>query len=777
MRLKKLVATTLSASILFSSALSSGSLLFATEPGEDSIEDSFFDSIFQGVSYLDSRSLCLLKEDEFYLEPITKEFLEHMVDIIRKLCSEKVRPTEIGDSGYVGNVLLRHSSYAKTLFFSNASDVKEFVDMSKTCDKCVSFYDSLFYIYWIILRTYSSVCYKHRDEIINMDKVGKDSDSYWNSLQKVYCIRGLLMNLAIAKVFTNKCTEYKAFEHLIKCLGVTVVDFIKSIKPDKVPEKDFLEWLGINCLNEKELNKLTGKVGNLLFGSCACERTDDNVELKLGKLLTSTYTDFSNVLAAENRLILLEKFFVIGCPISVRDGKPMAARPVLEIAASKEVKKKSESIAEQYNEIKKINAETEKIVKDLEVVVAKAEKSCKFNVVNNSKELAASSERKIKKLAEKIEILANESKKLSDLAVKKSKKLGTESERVTELNGAINFVEAMVDPLCSKEWSDTAKQEAEEFARVSRQTACCAEKAETSVANAYTIVEEFKNIVKKTEGLVARAGNAAKGLEERRVRKKEESEKQKRNEERREVEKQKCDEERREAKKQAIQEEKSKEVAVEEKARKQQLKQEHLTKKTTVNQSKTREIQDKLKKKKELTSKSETFSVSGSSLESESSEEEKREAEEIAEKQKLENMFTSDSKQDVELRVDGEQGKYRLIYSPLLFEKLRGKINKDDVYKNKKYEVMEVIRQLWLGGPESFGQKRGIKNLSSLGEAQKKLQQKYDQRVVNAFIKSELKKFTLYKYSLTQEIQLVYYVNNDAKQIYVTDNTDHVDKN
>ena len=144
--------------------------------------------------------------------------------------------------------------------------------------------------------------------------------------------------------------------------------------------------------------------------------------------------------------------------------------------------------------------------------------------------------------------------------------------------------------------------------------------------------------------------------------------------------------------------------------------------------------------------------------------------------QKLENMFTSDSKQDVELRVDGEQGKYRLIYSPLLFEKLRGKINKDDVYKNKKYEVMEVIRQLWLGGPESFGQKRGIKNLSSLGEAQKKLQQKYDQRVVNAFIKSELKKFTLYKYSLTQEIQLVYYVNNDAKQIYVTDNTGHVDQ-
>ena len=228
MRLKKFVATTLSASILLSPALSSGSTLFATEPKINSCKDGFLST--GGVTleedylwnYLHTPIDCSKKLT------INLDFFKCMVEVTRLICSGRIFPEQIRGSGYIGNVLFQNSPIAGNIYSRFIIKVKD-KKLLKHTDEVCSLYDSLFAVYWYIYRATA-----YNMMIKEEQPIGKTVfEQYTNALggaEKV-CSR-LKYNLWMAQSLIDHYRQYAEFREPMKEFFDIVNGFIeRNLKP------------------------------------------------------------------------------------------------------------------------------------------------------------------------------------------------------------------------------------------------------------------------------------------------------------------------------------------------------------------------------------------------------------------------------------------------------------------------------------------------------------------------------------------------------------------
>ena len=142
-------------------------------------------------------------------------------------------------------------------------------------------------------------------------------------------------------------------------------------------------------------------------------------------------------------------------------------------------------------------------------------------------------------------------------------------------------------------------------------------------------------------------------------------------------------------------------------------------------------------------------------------------------------MFKTDGKEDVELKIEGEEGACKVIYDSLLFTNLREAVNINSSYDTIEKSVMNFIFCLYKGGTKSLSENFGNKKLINAeggGQAKDKLKDHYKGKLIEIFGTDNASKCKLHKYhpNGTKKFRLVYFVNDD--QIYVTGNTKHVEK-
>lgn len=244
MKLKKLISLTLSTGILSSSIFSGGAPLFAMLPSESW-------NLEEWVNKMKKRGsrLCLSKDLAQYEEPISKEFFEHMVDTMEKIAFESGDMAEaVEDSGYIANVLLANSSLSKSLHMYPDRKLK---GSSYAFDKMsnehlhYSLYDSLFAIYWFILRMHSCPIYRelpsgkefYRDNPFDSAEYGEILNSMLfceEEDKSTDIVDALNYNFLLAKVLINKyrtkCARLKEplnkLENFMKKIyGYNEVDF------------------------------------------------------------------------------------------------------------------------------------------------------------------------------------------------------------------------------------------------------------------------------------------------------------------------------------------------------------------------------------------------------------------------------------------------------------------------------------------------------------------------------------------------------------------------
>ena len=244
MKFKRLISLALSAGILSSSMLSSGAPLFAMFPSQSWNLETWVKEAEKSGS-----RLCLSKDLSTYDEPISKEFFEHMVDTMEKIAFESGDMAEVvEDSGYIANVLLANSSLSKSLHMYPDRRLK---GSSYAFDKMsneylhYSLYDSLFAIYWFILRTHSCPIYRelpsgkefHRDNPFDSAEYGELLNSMLfceEEDKSTDIVDALNYNFLLAKVLINKyrtkCARLKEplnkLENFMKKIyGYNEVDF------------------------------------------------------------------------------------------------------------------------------------------------------------------------------------------------------------------------------------------------------------------------------------------------------------------------------------------------------------------------------------------------------------------------------------------------------------------------------------------------------------------------------------------------------------------------
>ena len=702
MKLKKFIATTLSASILLSPALSSGSTLFATEPGTSSFTDKGAKLAAGGVSgcVYDWFSL-RLAEVENLMVPLGSDIINDMRYVVEylylkepkgidkalfPLCSEKIQ-----DSGYIGNILFQNAPISPCLYvLQNGGRIDDINDFKNR----YSFYDSLFTLYWFIFRASSDrLVFKEG----TLPKGRSNIEQYVNALGGAeFVYSALKINLFMAKRW--QCIDVRN-KNIVKNLNSFyenvdkfIEDRVKPLIPrNKVPKivkdleikKIFLEegkWPKKDSIMEIE-----DMVAD--FSPCFPLCNKDNFELTNGKMneeqlyimaqnifLTTAFRQAWNL---NSKIHFVEKN--IDADKSIENWK-RDDKLTIRMAHARE-------IGEKYftNPIKS-----------------------EFLSGKQVKRLLSQKEK-----AEREELAAEEAKiKAEEEAQKKAEQEKAEQEK-----------------------AEIATKKAEEAEKRRQKGKEKAEREAQNKAEQERMLEEIRIVCEKKE-----ADENAKKL-------------------------------------------------TEEKIKKEKRREDHLTPRETKNDIKTEEIRRKKQEAKEKSSSvSETSSESGSSSESESSEETKKQGK-FEEKSKdkkedilemIKSKFTIEEvpeKNIVKINKSCEEG-YDVYCEKSLLEEIN---NMPDVSKDSVVNYLEVFSK------GSFVRETisDLKTISKRKAVYRKLRSSYDDRIKNLFGEGAVSKFKPHKCKIKGTIagRLVYFVNNDSKQvnkdskqIYVTDNTKHVGK-
>ncbi|MGN1043834.1 MAG: hypothetical protein ACI4PR_03415 [Acutalibacteraceae bacterium] len=723
MKLKKFIATTLSASILLSPALSSGSTLFAAEPGKE-FEMKQLES-YPGIM----EGGLLLSKDDIYTQPINSDFLKSVVDIIERVCSGKVSQKDIKEFAYVGNVLLRHTSVAREMFFDRSTTVADLVQKYKDQDSCY-LYDILFYVYWIVIRLHCSISFKadtdfsQTDPILFLQSFHKNTNSYWEIMRSSNFQNSVIAGLKIAECLEN---EVSVQSSLFKGLTDVVYKFLRNkglYFDENIPNNIGLVFKRL--YKTKHIPECKSKSGNIGYKFCLGGQGSlfilDRAHVLNQEQRKELKGIFEDILKTERTMISLEKFFVKQSFVFLdKDSGMIEASAVMAMPTQsipeKVVTKKVVSVSNMSK--MKMKDFLSPFKTDLQ---DKAEK-CKL-ATENSKVVEEAC--KVAEEAYKSTKVAGKSVREIDKAVKEVRRV------VAEAYQKVKDARRMVDKI---------NQEVGEVRKVVKETRKAVKEAkeiETWIANAESEAANAVKIGKMLEQAAEATKQAAKHAEEEAKHAEEEA-------------------------KHAV--EAAEQAEEERKQEERKLKKEETRRKQQERKQKKEEEIRKFEYKKGIILKKATEAMEKAKYDREKDEEE------------LKKMFetTEGKTKDVELKIEGKKGAYRLIYDSSLFENLRSKITSVETLKRKELAVMGVIRELWKSGPENLVSDKII-NLNSLGEAQRELRAEYDNSVVKAYGGSA-SDFSLYKYPIDKVIQLVYYVNKVSKQIYVTDNTDHVDKN
>ncbi|MGN1043835.1 MAG: hypothetical protein ACI4PR_03420 [Acutalibacteraceae bacterium] len=437
MKLKKFIATTLSASILLSPALSSGSTLFAAEPKINSCKDGFLST--GGVTleqdywwnYLHTSIDCSKKLT------INLDFFKCMVEVTRLLCSGIFVPEQIRGAGYIGNVLFQNSPIAGNIY-------SRFIERKKSpehTNEVYSLYDSLFAIYWYIYRAAA-----YYIMIKEENPIGETGfEQYTNALggtEKV-CSR-LKYNLWIAQSLIDCCEQYAEFRDPMKKFFNIVNGFIeRNLKP--LIDKERLKRLNEDEEKRKKIFVDLMK-NNSRFYILSVENSKNNTVINFANLVqvlkcvqssdqqTSRYVaGVFNEAREINRSILYKEYYninkrvcVLKSAIDVTDSlksimaiqaEEEAQREAAEEAqreAEEEAKRKAEEKAEQERaeiEAKKA-AEAEKRRK-------KGQEKAERDAQNKAEQEKMLEEKR--KVYEKIEADEN-AKKLTEEKIEKEKR-------------------------------------------------------------------------------------------------------------------------------------------------------------------------------------------------------------------------------------------------------------------------------------------------------------------------------------------------------------------
>lgn len=675
MKVKKFISVCLSTGVLFSSALSGGSSLFATEPGKDISKLGSSDEpeketleiyvdprdLWDFIEYTQEFNLINIKKrvddicynlslsrENFFLEPITPEFFQRMVCILEKIWMEDAPPETINDVGYVGNVLLRHSSHAKDLFFSKLlSETDECFKAKcfKGRNHYISFYDSLFYIYWMVFRAVNIAIPKNKQGF----DPGSWENWYWEFIKdnsRCSPDRALGFHFAIVKSCVSTIDKYKKFGGSIERLENIVKNIIGLLESNRRKSKLVLRKERYISSDVNEFIQTSSKGFSRLISKLRMKRgfyeevpTLGNTKFLFGTSLDAMAQgkkelgrnfeqDLSNAMKSEENMIEAERLLVEKS--SVIKPKLAKVEPASVIAKRKQTEYDR---AKQQKENEK-EAERKKAEKKQDEYEAK---QTEWQEKEKQRE-KVKTERKEKEAAEKAAKKAAEPQKTEEQL--QQEREAAESERLKYM--------------------------------------CAASNAE--------------------QGLVEDESGAIKTGKKVRNRKKEE-----------------C----------LI----------------------------------------------ESTSSEELTSSSMSS--SDRSDSPVTEFKNLNED--LQVLFETESKGSKELKIDGVDGEYTLVYEPSLFSNLKSK-GCNDAAKN---DIMQLMRNLYIGGTDkarlNLGKKRVI-NMSSAGQSKNDLYKTYSEKLYAIFGGKE--NLSLYKFRLngSKEFRIAYFVNKDQKRIYVTNNIEHIEK-